>query len=95
MRYESISPKLFIENRKRLAAMLPDNSLAVVNANDIQPTNADGTFALRQNADLLYLTGVEQEETLLLLFPDADANKDGTLTEEEAVQPFASVIVTT
>ncbi|PYM13566.1 MAG: X-Pro aminopeptidase, partial [Verrucomicrobia bacterium] len=50
-------------------------SLAVINANDILPTNADGTLALRQNSDLFYLTGIEQEETVLLLFPDADEEK--------------------
>jgi len=48
------------------------NSLAVINANDVPPTNADGTLALRQNSDLFYLTGIEQEETILLLYPDAD-----------------------
>ncbi len=51
--------------------MLP-NSLAVLNANDILPTNADGTLSLRQNSDLFYLTGVDQEETVLLLYPQAD-----------------------
>ena len=51
--------------------MLP-NSLAVLNANDILPTNADGTLTLRQNSDLFYLTGVDQEETVLLLYPQAD-----------------------
>jgi Xaa-Pro aminopeptidase len=50
--------------------MLP-NSLAVVNANDILPTNADGSLRLVTNADLFYLTGIEQEESLLLLYPDA------------------------
>ena len=50
--------------------MLP-NSLAVVNANDILPTNADGTLVMRPNSDLFYLAGVEQEESILLLYPDA------------------------
>ncbi len=71
MRYRSITPKLFIENRANLAKLLQPNSLAVVNANDILPTNADGTLALRPNSDLFYLTGIEQEETILLLYPDA------------------------
>jgi Xaa-Pro aminopeptidase len=47
----------------------------VVNANDVLPTNADGTLALSPNSDLFYLTGVEQEQTILLLFPDADDEK--------------------
>jgi Xaa-Pro aminopeptidase len=75
MRYEPLDPKLFIENRARLASLLPAKSIAIINANDVLPTNADGTLALRQNADLFYLTGVEQEETMLLLFPDADDEK--------------------
>ncbi len=72
MRYEPISPQLFIENRKRLAGMMPANSLTVVNANDICPTNADGTQSTIVNSDLFYLTGVEQEQTMLVLYPDAD-----------------------
>jgi Xaa-Pro aminopeptidase len=76
MRYEPFNPKLFIENRARLAALLPPKSLAVLSANDILPTNADGTLALRQNSDLFYLSGVEQEETLLVIFPEADEEKN-------------------
>ncbi len=75
MRYEPLDPKLFTENRARLAKLLPSKALAVLNSNDILPTNADGTIALRQNSDLFYLTGVEQEESILLLFPDAEDEK--------------------
>jgi len=75
MRHVPLDSKLFTENRARLAALLPPKSVAVLNANDVLPTSADGTFPLRQNADLLYLTGVEQEESLLLLFPQADDEK--------------------
>ena len=60
---------LFTLNRERLK-LLP-RSLAVLNANDIMPTNADGSMGHLQNADLFYLTGVHQEETILLLAPDA------------------------
>lgn len=71
MRHAPIPPELFVRNRQRLAeAMLP-NSLAVVNANDILPTNADGTLRLWQNSDLFHLTGVQQEESILLLYPGA------------------------
>jgi len=59
----------------RLKQLLLPNSLAVVNANDIPPTNADGTQAMPPNSDLFYLTGVEQEQTVLLLYPDADDEK--------------------
>ena len=75
MRYGPINPNLFIHNRARLAKLLLPNSLVVVNANDILPTNADGSLRLRQNADLFYLTGVDQEESILLVYPDADDEK--------------------
>src|SRR4051794_1639593 len=70
MRYAPIDPQLFVKNRSRLRALLDPNSLAVLNANDILPTNADGTLLLKQNADFFYLTGIEQEESMLLFYPD-------------------------
>ncbi|KAB7728412.1 M24 family metallopeptidase [Rudanella paleaurantiibacter] len=70
MRYEPINNTLFTTNRQRLAGLLKPKSLAIFNANDIMPTNADGTMGFRQNNDLFYLTGVDQEETILVLFPD-------------------------
>ena len=75
MRYETIDPKLFVENRERLKKLLMPNTLAVVNANDVLPTNADGVLAMVPNADLFYVTGIEQEQTILLLYPDADDEK--------------------
>jgi Xaa-Pro aminopeptidase len=75
MRYAPIEPKLFVQNRERLKKLMLKNSLAVVNANDVLPTNADGTLALQANADLFYLAGIEQEETILLLYPEADDEK--------------------
>jgi Xaa-Pro aminopeptidase len=71
MRHAPIPKKLFVENRRRLVSMLEPNSLAIVNANDIIPTNADGTLPMIANSDLFYLTGIEQEETVLLIAPDA------------------------
>lgn len=71
MRYDPIDPKLFIENRARFAKELPKGALAIFNANDILPTNADGTLPFVQNRDLFYLSGVDQEESILLIFPDA------------------------
>jgi Xaa-Pro aminopeptidase len=75
MRYRPINPQLFINNRASLVKLMLPNSLALVNANDILPTNADGTIALHPNSDLFYLTGVEQEESILLLYPDAHEEK--------------------
>lgn len=71
MRHLPIDSKLFSANRDRLRTLLLPNALAVVNANDIPPTNSDGTLLMQPNSDLFYLTGVEQEESMLLLFPDA------------------------
>ena len=75
MRYPSIPAELLIENRRRLAALLPAKALAVVNANDVCPTNADGVQPTVVNSDLFYLTGVEQEQSILVLFPEADDPK--------------------
>ena len=62
---------MLVQNRRRLAEQLPPGSLAVVNSNDIMPTSADGTMPFRQASDMVYLTGMHQEETVLLFFPDA------------------------
>jgi Xaa-Pro aminopeptidase len=70
MRYTAIDSQLFVQNRQRLARLLPPKAMVVLNANDVMPTNADGTMAFRQNNDLFYLSGVDQEESRLVLFPD-------------------------
>lgn len=75
MRHAPVPPKLFVQNRERLRARLSPGSLVVVNANDIPPTNADGTLVMVPNSDLFYLTGIEQEESILVLFPDAHDEK--------------------
>ncbi len=71
MKYSAINTNLFIENRKRFASSLKPNSIALFTSNDILPTNADGSIGFVQNSDLFYLTGVDQEETILLIYPDA------------------------
>jgi Xaa-Pro aminopeptidase len=71
MRYKLIDNKLFIENRKKLASKLKPNSVAIFFSNDIMPTNADGHMGFKQNADLFYLSGADQEETILVIAPDA------------------------
>lgn len=71
MRYTPLPADLFIANRQRLRALLPPRALVIVQANDVLPTNADGTLGFVQNSDLYHLSGIDQEETILLLFPDA------------------------
>ncbi len=75
MRHAPIDSQVFTANRERLKKLLPPRSLAIVNANDIPPTNADGTLMMQPNSDLFYLTGIEQEESILLLAPDAHEPK--------------------
>ncbi|KEO74370.1 aminopeptidase P family protein [Anditalea andensis] len=70
MRYTPLNKSLYIKNRQKLVSKLKPNSVAIFNANDIMPTNADGTMRFRQNNDLFYLTGIDQEETILVLCPD-------------------------
>jgi Xaa-Pro aminopeptidase len=86
-RYGTVPAGLFSENRARLKKLLLPDSLVAVNANDILPTNADGTLRLVTNADLFYLTGIEQEQTILLLYPDAHDEKQRELLFIRDVQP--------
>lgn len=71
MKHMPITNELFVQNRHNLAKHLKPSSLAVLHSNDVMPTNADGTMPFRQNSDLFYLSGIDQEESILLLFPDA------------------------
>ena len=70
MKYEQIDKKLFVENRKLFSVKLKENTLAIFNANDIMPTNADGSMPFRQNNDLFWLSGIDQEESVLVVFPN-------------------------
>ena len=74
MKYKQIDKKLFIENRKLFSKKLKKNTLAIFNANDIMPTNADGTMPFNQNNDLFWLCGVDQEESVLVIFPNHSDN---------------------
>ena len=71
MKYLPIDNKLFIKNRKKFTAQMKPNSLAVFNSNDIYPISADSTIPFEQHRDIFYLSGVDQEESILVLFPDA------------------------
>ena len=75
MKYESISKKLFEHNRALFIAQLRAQSLAVFCSNDQMPTNADGTMPFKQNSDLFWLSGVDQEESKLIIFPDCSNPK--------------------
>jgi Xaa-Pro aminopeptidase len=75
MQTDAINAELFMGNRRRLTELLPSRSLAVVNNNDQPVTNADGSLPLIVNSDLFYLTGIEQEQSILVLYPDAEDEK--------------------
>ena len=75
MKYLPIEPELFIQNRQRFIERLKPNSIAVFNSNDIMPTSADGTHHFIQQTDLLYLSGIDQEESTLVICPDAAEEK--------------------
>ena len=71
MKKISINSSFFTENRKNLSSLMMKNSAAIINSNDILPSNADGTVKFIQNSDLFYLTGIMQEETILILNPES------------------------
>lgn len=71
MKYHQIDRQLFIKNRKKFTAAMKPNSVAIFNSNDIYPVSADSTLPFAQHRDIFYLSGVDQEESILLLFPDA------------------------
>tara|TARA_Y100000782_G_C10188170_1_gene268180 strand:- start:9734 stop:11023 length:1290 start_codon:yes stop_codon:yes gene_type:complete len=70
MKYKQINSELFVHNRQRFIQHLAPNSLAVFNSNDIYPTSSDGTLPFKQHSDIFHLSGVDQEESILVLFPD-------------------------
>ena len=71
MKYDLISNRLFIDNRQRFMGQMRPKSIAVFNSNDIYPVGADSTLNFEQHRDIFYLSGVDQEESILVLFPDA------------------------
>ncbi|MGB4654540.1 MAG: aminopeptidase P family protein [Bacteroidales bacterium] len=68
-RYNPISSQMYIRNREKLVSQLKINSLVIVNSNDEMPKNGDQTFLFRQHSTLFYLTGIDQEKTILTICP--------------------------
>ena len=71
MKYNTIDTRLFIKNRRNFMDQMKPSSLAVFNSNDIYPISADSTMPFEQHRDIFYLSGVDQEESVLVLFPDS------------------------
>jgi len=70
MKYLPLNPEIFVQNRKRFADKMEKNSIAIFNSNDELPNNGDALHKFKQNSDLFWLTGIEQEDSVLILYPD-------------------------
>jgi len=75
MKYLPIDSSLFTQNRQKFAAKLKPDAIAVLNSNDVMPTSADGMRSFIQNTDLFYLSGMDEEECILVIFPGAKEEK--------------------
>ena len=75
MKYHPIDSALFVKNRSNFMAQMKASSLAVFNSNDIYPISADSTMPFQQHRDIYYLSGVDQEESILVMFPDCPNKK--------------------
>ena len=70
MKYLPLNSEIFVQNRKRFVEKMEKNAIAIFNSNDELPTNADQLYKFKQNSDMIWLTGIEQEDTMLILYPD-------------------------
>lgn len=91
MKYDPISNSLFVKNRRKFTARMKPGSIAIFNSNDIYPIGADSTMPFQQQRDLFYLCGVDQEETILLLFPDAIEEKHREIVFVRETNPHIAV----
>jgi len=70
MKYKPLNAEIFVQNRKRFVEKMEKNAIAIFNSNDELPSNGDALYGFKQNSDLYWLTGIVQEDTMLVLFPD-------------------------
>ncbi len=91
MKYDRIDKSLYIRNRKEFTKHLKANSLAIFNSNDIFPISADSTMPFQQHRDILHLSGVDQEESILLIFPDAADEKHREILFLKETNPTIAV----
>ncbi|WP_127131128.1 aminopeptidase P family protein [Pseudoflavitalea rhizosphaerae] len=70
MKYLPLNQDIFVQNRKRFVASMDKNSIAIFNSNDELPTNGDAIHTFKQNSDLFWLSGIDQEDSMIVLFPD-------------------------
>ena len=79
MKYSKIRPSFYVDNRSRLISQLADNSLLILYSSEEYPRNGDQFFPFRQNSDLFYLTGIDQENTALLIWKDSQERNNKTM----------------
>lgn len=91
MKYDLIDSNLFIKNRQKFMARMKPKSIAVFNSNDVYPIGADSTMPFQQARDLFYLSGVDQEESILVLFPDAYEKKHREVLFVRETNPHIAV----
>jgi Xaa-Pro aminopeptidase len=89
MKYHQIDRDLFIKNRSKFMAQMKPKSVACFNSNDIYPIGADSTMPFEQSRDIFYLSGVDQEESILLLFPDALTNTKRNIISKRNKRPYS------
>ena len=70
MKYLPLNPEIFVQNRKRFIARMEKNAIAIFNSNDELPANGDALHRFKQNSDIIWLSGIEQEDSMIILFPD-------------------------
>ena len=89
MKYNTLDSNLFIQNRNLFSRKLENNSIAIFNSNDVMPTNSDGTMPFKQNSDLFWLTGVDQEESILIITKHNNNVVEGLLFLKETNEHIA------
>ena len=89
MKYNTLNSNLFIQNRNLFSRKLENNSIAIFNSNDVMPTNSDGTMPFKQNSDLFWLTGVDQEESVLVITKHNDNTVEELLFLKETNEHIA------
>ena len=91
MKYDKINSELFIKNRKNFVAKMKPNSVAFFNSNDIYPVSADSTLPFEQQRDIFYLSGVDQEESVLMLTTNSQNTKHKELLFLKETSPHIAI----
>ncbi len=91
MRYQTIDPTLFVHNRRRFVREMDPNWMAVFHSNDLMPRNGDSFYPFRQNSDFFALSGIDQEECVLILYPDCKKEEYKEILFIRKTSPYLAV----